>query len=49
VSDRELQSILAEVGGPNCHQLRDLESLTNYQAAYDRLCGLAHGRKAVAA
>lgn len=49
VSDREFQGILAEVGGPNCHQLRDLESLTNYQAAYDRLRALAQGRKAVAA
>lgn len=47
VSDREYMAILAEVGGPDIHEWRQLETLANYQAAYDRLLALV--RKGVAA
>lgn len=44
VSDRDYQRILADVGGPDCLTLRQLDTLANYQAAYDRLVALVSGK-----
>lgn len=47
VSSSEFAAAIASVAGPGCHQLSDLETLSQMQAAYDRLLSIAE--KGVAA
>lgn len=48
ISSSEFATAIAAVAGEDCHQLSDLETLSQMQAAYDRMLGIAE-KKGVAA
>lgn len=49
ISASEFAAAIAAVAGPGCHQLSDLEKLSDMQMAYDRMLSMAERKKGVAA
>ena len=49
ISASEFAAAIAAVAGAGCHQLSDLEKLSDMQAAYDRMLAVTEGKKGVAA